>query len=244
MFSHELISSVNSYIRFLDDTRDAKPIVRLILVGLLLVLIESSVEAQASNTEDSEGKKQQDDQDHEGFFSRFSLGLGYGTYVGDGRADPIPGVRVIEDPSHGSLALNLALDWGTGIIDNLAIHIGFAFETLLDSDEDSSIDGFYLFGIGGGASYYFVPVDIYLSGHIRWVGALLYIPDAPCSVLSLEKLEGFSGIGLSLSIGKEWFDDEKSLGFGIGLQGNYVHLGGKPDIDYFSVMLVPTLTNF
>ncbi len=197
-----------------------------------------------SDTGEENHEEDRDDRDHEGFLSRISLGIGYGLYAGKGQADPIPGVEVIRDPSHGGPALDISLDWGFSIIDNLALHIGATFETILTSDEESSIGGFYFFGLGGGASYYFMPYDLYLTGRVRWVGVLFYLPDAACDVLGTEKLEGFDGIGFSLSFGKEWFADEDDAGFGVGLQVNYAYLADKPGIHAFSILLAPTLTSF
>ncbi|MBN1655899.1 MAG: hypothetical protein JXA30_19185 [Deltaproteobacteria bacterium] len=212
------------------------------IVFVALVLSELSAtartEAQVESTDDEE------EQEHAGFFSRVFIGVGYGSYIGNGRFDPTPGVRLIEDPAFGSPALNLALDGGIAVIDNLALHIGVAFETLLLSEENSGIDAFFLFGIGVGATYYFMPFDFYLSGHIRLAGALFYLPDAPCSTAFWEKLEGFGGVGLSLAFGKEWFSSDNDAGIGIGLQGNYVYLGDSPNFNYFSILLIPTLVSF
>lgn len=210
----------------------------VIVVGLI------PADGYAHQRDENKERDEEEERDHDGFFSRVFLGIGYGSYIGSGRFDPIPGVRLIEDPSLGSPALNIALDGGVGIIDNLAIHFSVAFETLLVSKEDSGIDGFYLFGLGGGATYYFMPFDFYLSGHIRWAGALFYLPNAPCDIWVFDKFKGFDGIGLSLAFGKEWFTADNDAGIGIGLQGNWVHLGGSPNFNYFSILLVPTLVSF
>jgi hypothetical protein len=189
-------------------------------------------------------ERDEEEHDHTGMFSRLSIGIGYGLYGGSGQADPVPGVEVIEDPSGGGLALNLSLDWGLGIIENLALHIGPLFEFWLADSHDSAIDGLYLFGLGGGVSYYFMPFDLYLTGQIRWIGLLFYLPDAPCEFLGTGKLSGYDGIGLSLSVGKEWFPNQDEGGIGIGLQLNWAYLDEAPGINYFSIMLVPTLTRF
>jgi hypothetical protein len=191
------------------------------------------------------GKRDEDgDDDHEGFFSRLSVGIGYGLYDGSGRADPVPGVEVIEDPAHDGPALNASLDAGLGIIDNLALHVGLLYETLLTHNPAPNIGSFFLLGAGGGVSYYFMPPDLYLTGQIRWIGAVFFLPDAPCDFLGTGRLWGRNGIGLSLAFGKEWFPDDGEVGFGLGLQINYAHLPGTPAIDYFSLMLAPTLTRF
>ncbi len=189
-------------------------------------------------------EEEEEEEGHSGMFTRLSIGLGYGLYGGSGQADPVPGVEVIEDPSGGGLALNLQLDWGLGIIENLALHVGPLFEVWLVADHDPSIDGLYLFGLGGGISYYFMPFDLYLTGQIRWVGTLFYLPDAPCEFLGTGKLYGWDGIGFSLQVGKEWFPGHRDGGLGIGLQINYAYLDEAPGLNYFSIMLVPTLTRF
>jgi hypothetical protein len=206
--------------------------------------VSRSRAVKSGDKTDGDEKTSEDEPRHEGWFSRISLGIGYGRYSGNGRADPIAGVKVIEDPSHAAPALKFSADSGHEIVENFALHFGFTVETLLTSDASSSIGGFYLFGLGGGLSYYLVPNDWYLTGQVRWLGALLYLPDGPCSFLGLDKLLSLSGIGLSLSFGKEWFSNDGERGIGLSLQLNYGYLRDKLAIHYWSIMLVPTLTRF
>jgi len=199
---------------------------------------------QEARRENEEEEEEEEEEGHAGMLSRLGIGIGYGLYGGSGQADPVPGVEVIEDPSGGGLALNLQLDWGLGIIENLALHVGPLFEVWLVGDHDSSIDGLYLFGLGGGISYYFMPLDLYLTGQIRWFGTLFYLPDAPCEFLGTSKLYGWDGVGFSLQVGKEWFPGDNDGGLGIGLQIKYAYLDEAPGINYFSIMLMPTVTRF
>jgi len=242
MWCFELNGPVNIIYRTYRSLERYGKVFLLASSFILCILYETTLHAQQS--EEWQSQEEEDSQDHEGFITRATLGIGYGLYSGKGKADPIPGVELIKDPSHDGPALNLSFDVGHGIIDNLALHVGVYFETILTSNDESDISTFYLIGLGGGATYYIMPYDIYVTGQIRWVGALVYIPNAPCATLQTSKFEGFDGIGLSLSFGKEWFDEEDHTGFGIGLQANYAYLGDRPTFHYFSIMLVPTLTSF
>jgi hypothetical protein len=68
--------------------------------------------------------------------------------------------------------------------------------------------------------------------------------DAPCDFLGTSRLYGWDGIGVSLQVGKEWFPGDDDGGLGIGLQIKYAYLDEAPGINYFSIMLMPTVTRF
>jgi hypothetical protein len=89
-----------------------------------------------------------------------------------------------------------------------------------------------------------MPYNLYITAQIRWLGLLLYLPDGPCSFLGTEKFLGASGIGLSASFGKEWFNQRETSGGGVGLQINYGYLPDTLTIHYVSLMLALTLTRF
>ena len=64
---------------------------------------------------DEDLEEEEDEEYHEGFFFRFTLGLGWGWVEGDGTMPPSKGIERIDDPSHHSPVFNMAI-LGLGII--------------------------------------------------------------------------------------------------------------------------------
>jgi hypothetical protein len=110
---------------------------------------------------------------------------------------------------------NLAI--GGVIAKNLAIHGTFFSWSMTDPDTEEVFEGIFgdevhrsldMFAYGGGVTYYFMPVNIYLSGS---VGA---------ATLTLETDEGEAdsdtGIAGDLALGKEWWVGDS---WGLGVAG-------------------------
>jgi tetratricopeptide (TPR) repeat protein len=145
---------------------------------------------------------------HDGFFLRMQLGFGF-TSVNAERAD----VEVSGTSGHFSLAAGVALagklvlygEFGGGSVTKPNVKVG---------DQSASFDGeFSVFTFGAGAAYYFMPINVYLSGTIGGSQVTLKVRSA-----TLERmLESKTGFGVTLSAGKEWWVS-KDLGLGVALQ--------------------------
>jgi len=182
--------------------------------------------------------------DHKGFLFRFTIGLGYAWIFGDGSLAPAIGLRRVDEPSHGSPALNVSMDFGGGFKD-IGIHVGGVWERMILRADEPVEMGFTLFGVGGGLSYYFSEYDFYATAQVRFVGLILYLPGVLCSAERGEKHQSFQGPGVTFGVGKEWFGDNDK-GFGLGVQVNYARLNndGWARFDYVSIMLALTFTKF
>jgi hypothetical protein len=143
---------------------------------------------------------------HDGFFLRLSGGFGIaGTSVDVGGEDlkAAGGTGDVNFAIGGSVARNFALHasfWGW-LQSNPSVELGDIGGTL---DGNLGMQAF-----GGGATYYFMPVNMYLSGSVG-VGTLrVDIDGGP---------EGRSEAGLVLdfTLGKEWWVGNS---WGIGLAG-------------------------
>jgi hypothetical protein len=110
---------------------------------------------------------------------------------------------------------------------------------MLDDLEAPSQVGFHLLGAGLAGSYY-GDDDWYVTAHLRWVLLLLWKQDMHCWS---EKLDGTSGPGVALTLGKEWYGDD-DRGIGLAVQGNYARLTGSPELHYVSVLGMLSLTKF
>lgn len=145
---------------------------------------------------------------HDGFFLRLS--------AGGGRASTSIDVAGLETELSGrSGDLNIAV--GGVIAPNLALHgtlfgwgvYGPDVEFLGGTEEDD--DGWIaLSAWGGGLTYYFMPVNLYLSGSLG-LGSLAFETDD-------FDTDSDSGLVGELSLGKEWWVGGS---WGLGIAGSY-----------------------
>lgn len=158
--------------------------------------------------------------DHQdGFFLRLSAGGGSASTSIDDGTDKM-------EISGSAGDLNIAV--GAMVTPNLALHgtlMGWSMQ-----DPDLEINGTTLgeingdvtaAGFGGGLTWYFMPVNMYLSGSLG-VGSLEL--DA-----GNVAVESDSGLIADLTLGKEWWVGEKwALGAAVGLT---THSFSDPDVD-------------
>lgn len=167
---------------------------------------------------------------HDGFFLRLAIGLGGGALGGSDH---------IEDGSEvgvGGLGLATDIAIGGAIVENLVLHADIYQVTLFnptvyaddedvgDADEVGDAYGVgqdvRVAGLGIGVTYYFMPVNLYLSGSIG-LGQAVFEGDHGDS-------EGSDlGFGFNGMIGKEWW---VGADWGIGLAGQLVIISAKDDV--------------
>jgi len=178
------------------------------MTALLLTLLLSAGSAAAGP---------RDHQD--GFFLRLSAGGGSGSSSIDDGTN--------EAEISGSVAdVNIAI--GAIITPNLALHGTLMGWSAQDPDLEfngttvGEINGdVTATGIGAGLTYFFMPVNMYLSGSLG-VGSM----ELDAGNLSVET---DSGLFADLTLGKEWWVGEK---WALGLAGGVtMHSFGDPDVD-------------
>jgi len=181
------------------------------IVPTCVALLLCSTAAQAGNP-----------REHDGFFLRMS--------VGGGHAD-----TEIDDESGELEFSGIAGDYnfavGGVISDNLAIHGTFFGRGLQDPDfeldagleAEGELDGsLNMAAIGGGITYYLMPVNIYFSGSVG--GAKLYFDSD-----DLGESDSDIGIAGDLTIGKEWWVGNS---WGLGIAGGMsLHSIPADDVD-------------
>src|SRR5512145_266394 len=143
-----------------------------------------------------------EDPPHRGVYSRFTAGLGVG-HVGGGNLRAKPGFKPIYGLDHTAPVLSLAGQVGAGT-ENLAFAVEVLYEQMLKRVPAPSDVGFHLIALGIAGSYY-LPHDLFVTAHLRWVGLILRMPDCLC--LS-DRLDSTAGPGVGLTVGKEWFARE------------------------------------
>jgi hypothetical protein len=142
--------------------------------------------------------------DHKAFFLRLTAGGGYGS-SGDDELD-VSGVS-------GDFTVAV----GGCVSENLALHGTFWGWSLSNPDVEidgvgsGELDGSYgMSGYGGGATYYFMPVNMYISGS----AGLGYVS------IDTDIFDDTSdaGFAMDLSLGKEWWVGNS---WGLGLAGAF-----------------------
>ncbi len=140
---------------------------------------------------------------HDGFYMRLSFGFGGAASSGAG-----------EKYSGGSFAFGAA--FGGALTQHLILYGEF----LLHAIPDPTRDGFGssqtlggtevdILGFGPGVAYYFMPLNLYLSGTLLIQQVQLSDTNDSSNSVALTK----TGIGCSLMVGKEWWvSDDWGLG--------------------------------
>jgi len=153
--------------------------------------------------------------EHDGFFLRVSVGVGagftsYREYVGQAETT-VKTAGVV-----GQLELAL----GGRVIGNLLLHgnlllsgMDDARKTVSEVRDASNTIGTSFAMLGGGATYYFMPANAYVSGMLG-VAGMSETRDEQLSV------ESGAGLGGALTLGKEWWVGRSSeWGVGAALRG-------------------------
>ena len=163
--------------------------------------------------------------EHDGFFLRLSVGGGHG----DTELDDEDGPGEFE---LSGIAGDYNFAVGGVVADNLAIHgtfFGWGVEDpdakLIDEDFEAEAElsgSLRMTAIGGGITYYLMPVNIYFSGSVA--GAKLYL-----DIDDLGESDSDVGIAGDFTVGKEWWvSDSWGLGFAGGMSLHSIPAG---DVD-------------
>jgi hypothetical protein len=152
---------------------------------------------------------------HDGFMLRLTLGFGGGTVTRHIKNDPAEILGGDGKTTVSGFGESFSLDIGGAPMDNLIIHGRLSTFGLinpkikrhgdeLDANDD---DGGASILIGPAITYYFMPINIYLTGAIGLgvVGATVKDED--------DKAHGTGGVAFDVDVGKEWWaGDQWGLG--------------------------------
>jgi len=145
--------------------------------------------------------------DHDGgFFLRMSAGFG-------GASTEIKNFPVWGDLKFSGVSGDVNFAIGGIVARNLALHGTLWGWTLTDPDLKTENFGsgqasgnLSVSGIGGGITYFFMPVNIYIS------------PSVGVAVLSAEGYDSDAGFAFDFTLGKEWWIGNR---WGMGLSGAF-----------------------
>lgn len=189
----------------------SKSNIRALLFATLIFTLACGFQsvAQAGGPKDHSG----------GFFLRLSAG---GGYADTKLEDETASIKI----SGGGADVNLAI--GAVVANNLAIHATLFGWGVSDPDvelaaEGTTLDSFTASGdvllsaIGGGLTYYIMPINIYLSGSVG------------VASIDFDGAETDSGVAMDLTIGKEWWVGNS---WGLGVAGAFgYHSISDGDVD-------------
>ncbi|HET6336554.1 MAG TPA: hypothetical protein VFG30_25195 [Polyangiales bacterium] len=159
---------------------------------------------------------------HEGFFLRLQLGPGGSSVSREGE-------------SWSGMGLGMGLAIGGSPVQNLALHLDLQTTWLFSPSRD--VNGIGMQSLGLGATYYIMPVDIFLSGSVG-IGWLAFEDDAG------QSKDTSAGIALDAMIGKEWWVGS-DWGIGLAAQLLYMHVKDYTDdagMDAIAVNVLFTAT--
>jgi hypothetical protein len=190
---------------------------------------------------------------HAGLYARFTAGFGVG-HIGNGDLPPKPGFKPIYGLGHTSPVLSVAGQVGAGA-ENFALAAELLYEQMLTRVEHPSPVGFQIVALGLAGSYY-TEHDWFATGHLRWVGLLYRMSDCKCF---FDQLDSTWGPGVGITLGKEWFSRLSSeyssheqwrrsrrrhSSIGLAVQGNYARFVYAPKLEYYSGLVLLTLSHF
>lgn len=166
---------------------------------------------------------------HDGFLLRLAIGVAFGGMTGDEFL--LDG----SETSAGGAGFSTTIGIGGALTDNLVLNADLFQMTFLDPSievdgrelgdadvygEDRGVgENVELTGLGVGVTYYFMPVNIYLSGAIG-LGQVVFVSD------SGERAGSDAGLALHALVGKEWW---VGVDWGIGVAGELAFVSAKDD---------------
>lgn len=159
------------------------------------------------------------DGDHSGFYLAGGLGIG----PGSASWEPDKGSSL---ETSGALTSEVDLRIGGAVGSNFAIHGTFIYTNLsnydyeMDGAKASTNDAVTCMMLGIGGTYYFMPVNIFLSGSIG-LTAMDLSGDTDDDGTSDFESDSNAGLGLQLALGKEWMVTD-NIGLGVALSATYL----------------------
>ncbi|MCF0223787.1 MAG: hypothetical protein HUK20_05915 [Fibrobacter sp.] len=176
---------------------------------------------------------------HDGFFLNVSAGLGYGSF-----SDKMDyGYTRNPELTSEGLQVETNIKIGGAIINNLILHATLNLNTLFADLEDDaggslSHEGFEIFMLGAGLTYYFPQAgNTFISASAGVSNYSVTFDGKDYDFLNLD-----NGFIFNIAIGKEWWID-KSMGLGVAVSfthssatGNYDDVDQDGSSNTFSVV--------
>ncbi|MBN1653177.1 MAG: hypothetical protein JXA30_05315 [Deltaproteobacteria bacterium] len=164
---------------------------------------------------------------HTGFFLRFTIGGGWTNAEAPYGIENLGYSSFFSFDIGGATSENLILH--ARLISSLTNHAGK--DVTLDIDDDLSIEtkteAIHYLLIGGGLTYYIMPVNIYLTFVLGVAGSVFYVNTDDLTKAQKDAIkQSEGGLGINLDLGKEWWVGDE---WGLGVAARFTYLSVAPN---------------
>jgi hypothetical protein len=160
---------------------------------------------------------------HDGLFLRFTGGPGFGIYNGTGDVISTAG-EIIGDPSNEGSQAGGSISLGGSIGENLILHGDIWFSILATEKKHSQL--YQEFGtavVGLGVTYYWMPVNMYVTGSIGMANSFLVLHEGTQTNSNEDLARDITtGVGVAVMVGKEWWVSD-NWALGVAIQGEFTY---------------------
>jgi opacity protein-like surface antigen len=160
---------------------------------------------------------------HDGLFLRFTGGPGFGIYNGTGDVITTAG-EIIGDPSNEGSQVGGSISLGGSIGENLILHGDIWFSIVATEKKHSEL--YQEFGtavVGLGVTYYWMPVNMYLTGSIGMANSFLVLHEGTKANSNEDLARDITtGVGVAVMVGKEWWVSD-NWALGVAIQGEFTY---------------------
>jgi tetratricopeptide (TPR) repeat protein len=181
------------------------------------------IEEEKAKTEAALAERMEGVESHDGFFLRFLGGVGYAFHTGKlspQRAQELGTDRL----SARGVALLFSSSIGWCVAESFALHFGLLGNVIPSASIGGRDDLNPAVSVGGlslGATYYWMPLNLYLSGNLFGAAVSVVVDKSEKGTTTND------GYGLELLLGKEWWVSDN---WGIGAAAQ-LSLAGSPSQD-------------
>ena len=187
---------------------DGKIIVLILAMMLLIYGVQNVSDGQVAPTVEAgdDAAKHK----HDGFYLRLTTGIGGTTSIEkvEGAEFNISGIS-----GHSTIGI------GYAVVENLILNLDISNSLVrdpiveIDGEEIGEADAeLTISQVGIGATYYIMPINVYLAGSIALASGTLRS--------DWGKTESDAGYGINVAVGKEWWVSDN---WGIGVAGQLFH---------------------
>jgi hypothetical protein len=160
---------------------------------------------------------------HDGLFMRFTVGPGFGIYSGTGQVITTDGA-VVTDPSNQGSQVGGSISLGGTVGENLILHGDIWFSIVSTEKKENLL--YQEFGtavVGMGVTYYWMPVNIYVTGSIGMANSFLVLHEGTATKSDQDLARDLTtGVGVAFQVGKEWWVGD-NWALGVALQGEFTY---------------------
>jgi cell division protein FtsB len=160
---------------------------------------------------------------HDGLFLRFTGGPGFGIYNGTGDVVTTEG-EIIGDPSNEGSQVGGSISLGGSVGDNLILH-GDIWGSVVSTEKKHSqlYQEFGTVVVGLGVTYYWMPVNMYVTGSIGMANSFLVLHEGTSTNSSDDLARDLTtGVGAAVIVGKEWWVSA-NWALGVAIQGEFTY---------------------